>query len=97
MKKDEDSCVVCKKTFATSDLVPFSAVRNIISEMIKRDFSEWSDGCYICKSDITSAPPDRYSVSTPQQQVSLGIERTRRKSIRPHTQRLILVTFNKED
>jgi uncharacterized membrane protein len=54
MKKDKKSCVVCKKTPATADLVPFSAVRNTISEMIKRDFSEWSDGCYICKSDITA-------------------------------------------
>jgi len=54
MKKDKNSCVVCKKTFATADLVSFSAVRNIISEMIKRDFPEWSDGCYICKSDMTA-------------------------------------------
>ena len=54
MKKDENSCVVCKKKFAAADLVPFSAVRNMISEMIKRDFSEWSDGCYICKSDVTA-------------------------------------------
>lgn len=54
MKKDKNSCVVCKKTFATADLISFSAVRNIISEMIKRDFPEWSDGCYICKSDMTA-------------------------------------------
>jgi uncharacterized membrane protein len=54
MKKDKNSCVVCKKIFATADLVSFSAVRNIISEMIKRDFPEWSDGCYICKSDMTA-------------------------------------------
>ena len=54
MKKDKNSCVVCKKSFATSDLVPFSAVRNTISEMIKSDLSEWSDGCYICKSDMTA-------------------------------------------
>jgi uncharacterized membrane protein len=50
----DNSCVVCKKTFATADLIPFSAVRNKISEMIKHDFAEWSDGCYICKSDITA-------------------------------------------
>ncbi|HSQ83967.1 MAG TPA: hypothetical protein VLM43_04490, partial [Desulfobacterales bacterium] len=54
MKKDKNSCVVCKKSFATSDLVPFSAVRNTISEMIKSDLSEWSDGWYICKSDMTA-------------------------------------------
>jgi uncharacterized membrane protein len=54
MKKDKNSCVVCKKTFATADLVQFSAVRNIISEIIQRDFPEWSDGCYICKSDMTA-------------------------------------------
>lgn len=54
MKEDKNSCVACKKISATADLVPFSAVRNTISEMIKRDFSEWSDGCYICKSDITA-------------------------------------------
>ena len=54
MKEDENSCVVCKKKFATADLIPFSAVRNTISDMIKRDFSEWSDGCYICKSDMSA-------------------------------------------
>ena len=54
MKKDKNSCIVCKKNFVPADLVPFSAVRNIISEMIKRDFAEWSDGCYICKSDMTA-------------------------------------------
>ena len=54
MKKVNNSCVVCKKSFDTSDLVPFSAVRSIISEMIKRDFSEWTEECYICKSDLTT-------------------------------------------
>jgi uncharacterized membrane protein len=54
MKKDNNNCVVCKKSFSSADLVPFSAIRNIISEMIRRDFSEWSDGCYICKADITA-------------------------------------------
>ena len=54
MEKGKSNCVVCKKDFATADLVPFTAVRNIISDMIKHDFSEWSDGCYICKSDITA-------------------------------------------
>lgn len=53
MKKDKNNCVVCKNTFTTSDLVPYPEVRNILSEMIKHDFSEWSDGCYICKSDMT--------------------------------------------
>ena len=54
MEKDKNSCVVCKESFVPSDLVPFSAIRSVISEMIKRDFSEWSDGCYICRSDITT-------------------------------------------
>lgn len=54
MKEDKNSCIVCKKIFDTDDLIPFSAVRNIISEMIERDFSEWSEGCYICKSDMTT-------------------------------------------
>jgi uncharacterized membrane protein len=54
MKKGINNCVVCNKKYDTTELVPFSAVRNIISDMIKRDFSDWSDGCYICKSDLTA-------------------------------------------
>jgi uncharacterized membrane protein len=55
MKKDKNAhCVVCKKSFARDDLVSFSTVRSITSEMIKNDFPEWSDGCYVCKSDLTA-------------------------------------------
>ena len=52
MGNDKKLCVVCKKNFAAGDLVPFSAVRNMLSAMIKHDFPEWSDGCYICNSDM---------------------------------------------
>lgn len=54
MKKDKNSCIVCKKNFAIDDLVPLYAVRSTISDMIKQDFSEVSDGSYICKSDLTA-------------------------------------------
>lgn len=54
MNKEENICLVCKKTFVTTDLVPFPAIRNTISDMIRHDFPEWSDGYYICKSDLTA-------------------------------------------
>ncbi|MEJ2054991.1 MAG: hypothetical protein P8X42_13805, partial [Calditrichaceae bacterium] len=53
MEKNKSNCIVCKKSFTTSELVPYSAVRSIISEMIKHEYPGWSDGCYICKRDIT--------------------------------------------
>ena len=55
MKKDNNlNCVVCKKAFAEAELVSFSAVRSITSDMIKADFPDWSDGGYVCKSDLTA-------------------------------------------
>ncbi len=54
MKNDKHSCIVCENTFARNDLVPFSRVRDFVSEIIKRDFSEWSEGRYICKLDLTA-------------------------------------------
>lgn len=54
MKKAKSSCVVCKKNFETAELVPFSAVRTVISAIIKEDYPAWADGCYICRADMTT-------------------------------------------
>ncbi len=54
MQEDKHSCTVCKNNFAKESLVPFLAVRNKLTELIRHDFPEWSDGCYICKSDLAA-------------------------------------------
>ena len=51
-KKQKHNCIVCGKSFPMRDLVPGEAVRDVVSKIIIRDFSQWSPESYICRPDL---------------------------------------------
>ena len=46
-------CAVCGRSFPFRDLVPCGAVRDVISEDIRRDHPQWSAHSHICHADLT--------------------------------------------
>jgi uncharacterized membrane protein len=54
MKKNRYECAVCKKIFNQSDVVSAHIVRESINVVIRRDYPDWSEESYICRSDLTS-------------------------------------------
>lgn len=53
MKKNGYECTVCKKTFGQTDVVSAHLVRESVNEFIQRDYPNWSDESYICRSDLS--------------------------------------------
>lgn len=51
-KNDLHACAVCGKTFPTQDLVPGSAIRDVVVKEIVNDHSNWSPEGYICRPDL---------------------------------------------
>jgi uncharacterized membrane protein len=54
MKKNRYECAVCKKTFGQGDIVSAHLVREVVNELIRKDYPNWSDESYICRSDLAS-------------------------------------------
>jgi uncharacterized membrane protein len=51
-KDDKNLCAVCGKTFASGELIPSAAVRDVISAEIAREHPGWAPGSHICKVDL---------------------------------------------
>ncbi len=51
-KNDKHVCAVCGKAFASGELIPGAAVREVIANEIAREHSGWTPGSYICKPDL---------------------------------------------
>ena len=51
-KNDWHACAVCEKTFPTQDLVPGSAIRDVVVKEIVHDHPNWSPEGYICRPDL---------------------------------------------
>ncbi|MHA3054501.1 DUF1003 domain-containing protein [Acinetobacter sp. ANC 4633] len=45
-------CIVCKKTFPLKVLIPSDAIRDVIADAILKDYPEWSEQSFICRSDL---------------------------------------------
>lgn len=52
-KNENHICLICNQTFSHANVVPFGAIRKVITEEIARDFPNWSAQDYICKADLT--------------------------------------------
>ena len=46
-------CAVCKKLFPLKDLTPSDTIRDVIVDAILKDYPEWSEQSFICRSDLT--------------------------------------------
>lgn len=46
-------CIVCKKTFPLKVLIPSDTIRDVIADAILKDYPEWSEQSFICRSDLT--------------------------------------------
>lgn len=46
------ACAVCGNTFANRDLVPSTAVRDVIAKEILHDYPNWSAESFICQPDL---------------------------------------------
>jgi hypothetical protein len=53
VKKKGYECAVCKKAFGQTDVVSAHLVREPVYELIRRDYPNWSDKNYICRSDLS--------------------------------------------
>ena len=51
-KNDWHACAVCEKTFPLQDLVPGSAIRDVVVKEIIHDHPNWSPEGYICRPDL---------------------------------------------
>ena len=51
-KNDLHACAVCEKTFPLQDLVPGSAIRDVVVKEIVHDHPNWSPEGYICRPDL---------------------------------------------
>lgn len=51
-KTEKNLCAVCGKAFASGELIPIAAVRDVISAEIAREHPGWALGSYICKADL---------------------------------------------
>ena len=51
-KNDWHACAVCEKTFPLQDLVPGSAIRDVVVKEIVNDHPNWSPEGYICRPDL---------------------------------------------
>jgi uncharacterized membrane protein len=51
-KNDWHACAVCEKTFPLQDLVPGSAIRDVVVKEIVHDHPNWSPEGFICRPDL---------------------------------------------
>ncbi|TCB33920.1 DUF1003 domain-containing protein [Acinetobacter sp. ANC 4910] len=51
--RQNQTCAVCKKSFPYNALVSGHIIRDVISDEIKKDVSDWSPDRFICRSDLT--------------------------------------------
>jgi uncharacterized membrane protein len=51
-KMDTHVCLICGKTFASGELIPSSAVRDVIAKEIARDRPDWAPESFICRPDL---------------------------------------------
>jgi len=52
IREHQQPCVVCGRTLATREMIPGSAVREVVAREILRDHPEWSTERFICRSDL---------------------------------------------
>ena len=52
-KMECHQCLVCKKDFASSHLVPMETLRETITQEIAKDYPNWTPQDFICQSDLT--------------------------------------------
>ena len=45
-------CGICGKTFALRDLVPGTALRDVVARQILHDYPDWSQEKFICRPDL---------------------------------------------
>jgi uncharacterized membrane protein len=45
-------CGICGKTFALRDLVPGTALRDVVAQQILHDYPDWSQEKFICRPDL---------------------------------------------
>lgn len=45
-------CAICGKSDADAELVPARVVRNQVADLVRREEPGWSDGSWICQSDL---------------------------------------------
>jgi len=48
------SCAICGKVFPARDLVPGTAIRDVLANEIARDHADWSAESFICRTDLAS-------------------------------------------
>jgi uncharacterized membrane protein len=51
-KNDGHACAVCGRTFSTQDLVPGSAIRDVVVKEVVHDHPNWSPEDFICRPDL---------------------------------------------
>lgn len=54
MHTPHNTCIVCKHSFAQKELTAAPSIRESIASLIRQDYPEWSDGSYICRSDLAT-------------------------------------------
>ena len=45
-------CGICGKTFSLRDLVPGTALRDVVAQQILHDYPDWSQEKFICRPDL---------------------------------------------
>ena len=53
MHKPLYQCTVCTHMFAKKDVVAAPLIREPVAALIKMDYPDWSDTCYICRDDLS--------------------------------------------
>jgi len=51
-KNGRHECAICGKNFSPQDLIPASAIREVITTEILHDHPDWSPESFICRSDL---------------------------------------------
>lgn len=51
-KHVKNACCICCKNKTPGDLISGGAIREVVTQFIKKDYPEWSTSCYICRKDL---------------------------------------------
>jgi uncharacterized membrane protein len=54
VKNDSHECAVCGNVFPMRDLIPGSAVRDVVTREIEREHPAWSTESFICRPDLAA-------------------------------------------
>lgn len=53
IKSNRNTCIVCGKEFPNRYLIPAEAVRDVVANVIIKDYPRWSNRSFICRPDLT--------------------------------------------